>query len=100
MSRYCLSLLLSLFAQVLLAQGSVDLRGWVLDGDTNEPVEFATVSLLNATDSTLLGVAVAGVMGVWKLPGVKRGASLRRRPQRQLPHREMGRRLWRRLPAG
>jgi len=76
MSRYFLPLLFSFLAPVLLAQGTVDLRGRVLDGDTNEPVEFATVSLLDAADSTLLGGAVAGANGAWELSRVQRGTAV------------------------
>jgi hypothetical protein len=44
MSRFFLFSALSFLPFFLFAQGTVNLRGTVLDGDTNEPVEFATVS--------------------------------------------------------
>lgn len=76
MPRYFLFLLFALLPPVLFAQGTADLRGRVLDGDTNEPVEFATVSLLSAVDSTLLGGAIAGADGAWELSKVERGISV------------------------
>jgi hypothetical protein len=54
MSRLLFLSVFSSFSFLLFAQGAVNLRGKVLDGDTNEPVEFATVGLLNAADSSLV----------------------------------------------
>jgi outer membrane receptor protein involved in Fe transport len=70
------SCLLLLVFSFLFAQGSVKLRGRVLDVDSNEPVEFATVSLLNAADSSLVTGAVAGAGGVFEISRVRKGTSV------------------------
>jgi iron complex outermembrane receptor protein len=76
MSRFFLFSALSFLPFFLFAQGTVNLRGTVLDGDTNEPVEFATVSLLNAADSSLVTGAVAGAGGIFEISKVRRGMSV------------------------
>ncbi|TXF89500.1 TonB-dependent receptor [Neolewinella aurantiaca] len=67
MFKSCLTLQLLLCCLFLSAQSTLKLRGTVLDHDTNEPVEFATVSLLNAVDSSLITGAVAGAGGAWEI---------------------------------
>lgn len=76
MSRIFLLFIFSLLSTCLLAQSTTSLRGLVLDGDTNEPVEFATVSLLNAADSSLITGAVAGAGGGFEISRVRRGLSV------------------------
>ncbi|MEM9261667.1 MAG: TonB-dependent receptor plug domain-containing protein, partial [Bacteroidota bacterium] len=71
-----LSLCLLLFSTGLFAQVTVSLKGTVIDADTDLPVEFATVSLLSAVDSSLLLGAVAGAKGSWEISKVPRGAAV------------------------
>lgn len=74
-----LLVLLFCFPAFVYAQGTTELRGTVVDGDTGRPVEFATVSLLNPSDSSLLAGAVAGAGGSWEMSKVPRGIPLRLR---------------------
>jgi outer membrane receptor protein involved in Fe transport len=54
----------------------VNVRGVVIDDDTGVGVEFATVSLLNATDSSLITGTVAGAKGAFEISKVPKGASV------------------------
>lgn len=76
MSKPHFLLCLLLFATGVVAQSTVSLRGTVTDGDTDLPIEFATVSLLNAADSSLMLGAVAGAGGAWEISKVPRGISV------------------------
>ena len=76
MHQFLFSLTFCLCSFVSFAQSTVNLKGRVLDGDTNEPVEFATVSLLNAADSSLITGAVAGAGGGFEISRVRRGLSV------------------------
>ncbi|WP_273445462.1 outer membrane beta-barrel family protein [Neolewinella agarilytica] len=64
--RY-ISLLLLFSSQLLLAQVS----GRVIDADSGQGVEYATVSVLSAVDSSVIGGAVAGAMGAFEMSKVK-----------------------------
>ncbi|MEL7160948.1 MAG: carboxypeptidase regulatory-like domain-containing protein, partial [Bacteroidota bacterium] len=69
-----------LFAAALLllplCSSAQTLRGTVIDVATQLPVEFATVSLLQAADSSLLLGAVAGAGGSWELRQAPNGAEV------------------------
>ena len=45
------------------------IKGKVMDGETGEPVEYATVSLLNAADSSLVGGMVTDSNGSFTIEG-------------------------------
>ena len=57
---------LLLLSAAVYAQGGT-LRGVVVDATTGAPVEFATISVLDPTDSTLLSGGAAGGNGEWEL---------------------------------
>lgn len=61
---YCLLLFSSLFQ--LNAQ-SYRIEGKVLDGETKRPLEYANASLLNKSDSTLLGGSTTDVSGKFEI---------------------------------
>ena len=67
--RLTLFFLLPLFCG---AQSTVTLTGLVLD-ESGTGVEYATLSILDATDSTLLSGGVAGANGRWEVAGVRVG---------------------------
>lgn len=67
-----ISLILFLIATVAVAQ-TATLSGSVV-GARQQPVPFATVTLLRTTDSTLIKAAVADADGVYTLPGVRSGS--------------------------
>lgn len=69
-------LFLSLFLPVCcLAQTGVTLTGTVID-ESEQAVEFATVSVLSAADSSLITGGVAGAGGVWEISNVPAGRSV------------------------
>ncbi len=45
----------------------IEIKGQILDGETELPVEFATISLFNTSDSTLVGGALSDDKGNFKL---------------------------------
>lgn len=51
----------------------VDITGTVIEGGTNEPIEQATVRLLNAKDSTMVGGVATGRNGSFTLKNIKNG---------------------------
>ncbi len=67
-----LTLLLLLSSLVCNAQSTVTLTGQVLD-ESGTGVGYATLSLLDAADSTLLSGGVAGADGRWEVAGVRVG---------------------------
>jgi outer membrane receptor protein involved in Fe transport len=73
-------LLLALFLLLLplggFGQATVNFRGTVIDHDSGAGVEFATVSLLNAADSSLITGTVAGANGAFEISKVSKGTSV------------------------
>ncbi|NJC27997.1 outer membrane beta-barrel family protein [Neolewinella antarctica] len=55
----------------IATQATAQISGRVLDKDQNTPVAFATVSLLAASDSSLISGTVTGSEGEWSLGGVE-----------------------------
>jgi outer membrane receptor protein involved in Fe transport len=71
-----LLLALLFFPLAIFAQSTVNIRGTVVNHDTGAGVEFATVSLLNAADSSLIMGAVAGAGGAFEISKVPKGTSV------------------------
>jgi len=66
-SRGLLVLLgLLLLSSTIFAQKSI-LSGVVVDGETGDPVEFASIGVFNPTDSTLIKVGITDALGVTKI---------------------------------
>lgn len=75
--RYFLWLFLILFSLPAWAQrGSVDITGTVVEEGNNEPIEQATVRLLNVKDSTMVGGVASSRNGNFTLKGIKAGSYL------------------------
>ena len=62
----------SVFAQ----HTKYSIKGKVLDQTTNQPIEYATITLLNSTDSTFVGGVVTDSSGKFLLPVPKLGSYL------------------------
>lgn len=72
--RYFLSLFLILFSLPAFAQrGGVEITGTVVEEGNNEPIEQATVRLLNVKDSTMVGGVASSRNGQFTLKGIKAG---------------------------
>lgn len=54
------------------AQSKFDIKGIIVDKQTNELIEGATVQLLSLPDSSFVKGAVAGLLGSFKLDGIKK----------------------------
>ncbi|WP_288207090.1 TonB-dependent receptor [uncultured Parabacteroides sp.] len=75
--RYFLWLFLILFSLPAFAQrGGVDVTGTVVEEGNNEPIEQATVRLLNVKDSTMVGGVASSRNGNFTLKGIKAGSYL------------------------
>lgn len=75
--RYFLWLFLILFSLPAWAQrGGVDITGTVVEEGNNEPIEQATVRLLNVKDSTMVGGVASSRNGNFTLKGIKAGSYL------------------------
>lgn len=75
--RYFLWLFLILFSLPAFAQrGGVDVTGTVIEEGNNEPIEQATVRLLNVKDSTMVGGVASSRNGNFTLKGIKAGSYL------------------------
>ena len=75
--RYLLCLFLILFSLPAVAQrGGVDVTGTVVEEGNNEPIEQATVRLLNVKDSTMIGGVASSRNGSFTLKGIKAGSYL------------------------
>ena len=75
--RYLLCLFLILFSLPAVAQrGGVDVTGTVIEEGNNEPIEQATVRLLNVKDSTMIGGVASSRNGNFTLKGIKAGSYL------------------------
>lgn len=60
MKKLLVILCLTCSTQFLMAQGNGKVSGVVMDGKTNQPVEFATIALTDATGKTLNGTIADG----------------------------------------
>lgn len=69
-------LFLSLLSWTVVAQQSVTVQGAVIEKETNEPLEQATVRLLNVKDSTLVRGMATLKGGRFSIPNVKPGTYL------------------------
>src|SRR5258708_30891844 len=75
MLRILLSLLLSLPVLTAFSQ-FITIKGRIYDSAANKGLAYATVSLVNARDTTLVTFAVADSMGRWQLRKVSGGVYL------------------------
>ncbi|MDR0231937.1 MAG: outer membrane beta-barrel protein [Dysgonamonadaceae bacterium] len=57
----------------LFGQNNLSITGIIVDNTTKEPVDFATVSLLNAKDSSFVSGNMSDAKGVFTLRGVSKG---------------------------
>ena len=74
LGRYFLWLFLILFSLPAFAQrGGVDVTGTVVEEGNNEPIEQATIRLLNVKDSTMVGGVASSRNGNFTLKGIKTG---------------------------
>ncbi len=70
-------LLIFLFCSfTLFGQKNLSITGTVVDGVTKEPVDYATVSLLNAKDSSFVAGAMSNDKGAFTLQGASKGSFL------------------------
>lgn len=77
LGRYFLWLFLILFSLPAWAQrGGVDVTGTVIEEGNNEPIEQATIRLLNVKDSTMVGGVASSRNGHFTLKGIKTGSYL------------------------
>ncbi|WP_293715675.1 TonB-dependent receptor [uncultured Parabacteroides sp.] len=77
LGRYFFCLFLILFSLPAFAQrGGVDVTGTVVEEGNNEPIEQATVRLLNVKDSTMVGGVASSRNGNFTLKGIKAGSYL------------------------
>ena len=60
----------------VLGQKNFSLSGTLIDNVTKEPVDFASVSLLNAKDSTFVTGAISDSKGIFNLQGISKGRYL------------------------
>ena len=75
--RYFFCLFLILFSLPAFAQrGGVDVTGTVVEEGNNEPIEQATIRLLNVKDSTMVGGVASSRNGNFTLKGIKAGSYL------------------------
>jgi outer membrane receptor protein involved in Fe transport len=79
MNRLLLLIFLLLSASVLLAQNRTEIKGNVLDSLSNTPIEFATVAILDARDttSTLLSYTLTDKKGAFALHSLPAGVPLK-----------------------
>lgn len=64
------SILLS-FNTLATNKKNIDIKGKVLDSATGAPLEYATVSLYDATDSTMLGGVITDMDGIFTLQAME-----------------------------
>jgi hypothetical protein len=69
---FILSILL-LFSLTLFAQNKAVLKGTVLDSVSKSPVEFVTVAIVNAKDTSLISYTITNKNGVFSLTGLPAG---------------------------
>ena len=71
-----LLLILALSPILVFGQREEVVRGRVLDADTELPIPFATVTLLDPSDSTIVAGTVSGDDGGWSLETAPRGGAM------------------------
>ncbi len=75
--KFFQSLLVFLFCSVaIFGQKNLSVTGTIVDDTSKEPVDFATVSLLNAKDSSFVSGAVSDEKGIFTLRGASKGQYL------------------------
>ncbi|NRB52583.1 MAG: TonB-dependent receptor [Saprospiraceae bacterium] len=67
MNKLLLSLVLSTLPIVAVAQSKVSLKGRVLDERSKEPIEYGTISILQAKDSILIAGTVTNEEGIFQI---------------------------------
>lgn len=67
------ALFLLLVSSISLAQNKASVKGLVLDSTSRSPVEFATVALVNAKDTSLISYTVTQKDGAFSLSGLPAG---------------------------
>ena len=66
--KYCISLSFILFSFISLSgQSLITIKGNITDGDNQQPIEFATIAVYNAKDSSLLGGGISEGEGIFEI---------------------------------
>jgi hypothetical protein len=65
-----LTIIMMLFSAMLFAQNRSTLKGIVLDSVSKSPVEFVTVAIVNAKDTSLISYTITNKNGVFSLTGI------------------------------
>ncbi|NNU34023.1 hypothetical protein HK413_07395 [Mucilaginibacter sp. S1162] len=65
-----LTIILMLFTAMLFAQSKSTLKGTVLDSVSKLPVEFVTVAIVNAKDTSLISYTITNKNGIFSLTGL------------------------------
>ena len=76
MRRILTTVLLLLHMVLCVAQGqssSVTITGKIMDSETNEPLEYATVQLLQLPDSSLATGSTSNLDGFFEIKNLKEG---------------------------
>ena len=73
MKTFFIVLLLSLACIQTFAQKGI-IKGRAIDGNTQKPVEFASVALLSAADSSIVKGAITDTLGVFELTNLAEGS--------------------------
>jgi hypothetical protein len=68
---------LLLLSPVCFAQNKASIKGSVVDSASKTPVEFATVAIVNAKDTSLISYTITQKDGVFKLSGLPSGIETR-----------------------
>lgn len=69
-NKLIVCILLSLFSSVALAQTKATISGKIADSLSNAPIEFATVAIVNAKDTSLISYTLTHADGAFKLSGI------------------------------
>ena len=69
-----LTFFLLFFTTIIHAQNSGTIKGRAVDSTTQKPIEFASVALLAATDSSLVTGAITDSMGLFSLANLPEGS--------------------------
>lgn len=67
MNKLLLSLVLSTLPLVMIAQSRVFLTGRILDEQSKEPIEYSSISILQAKDSVLIAGTVTNEEGIFQI---------------------------------
>jgi hypothetical protein len=65
-----LTIIMMLFSAMLFAQSKSNLKGIVLDSVSKSPVEFVTVAIVNAKDTSLISYTITNKNGLFSLTGL------------------------------